>query len=241
LLRYRVRDASSGSYSSCACEPWIAAAPKPSPISTPHRRGVDLFRRNVAPRRLVDDAPDAHDAAAQRHAERTEECARDGAERDPHRGLPRARALEDVAQIFARVLDPADAIGVSGARHVNLPRRRRVVLRRVDAHDLRPTHVVFVFQNQRDRRADRHPAPHAADDPHLVGLDVLPVPAPVAQLAPPRLPEQHRGIDRETARNPFDDPDQRRPMRLPRRKKPQPAHDAPTLLNVTLALSDVSA
>jgi hypothetical protein len=150
--------------------------------------------------------------------------ARNGSERDAHRRLARARAFEHVAQIVVSVLDAADPIGMAGARNVNLTSGRIVVLGRLDAHDLGPPHVILVLENERDRAADRDAAPHAPDDPHLVGLDVLPVPAPEAELPAPRLREQQLRTERQPARNPFDDPNQRRPVRLTRRQKPQSTH-----------------
>ena len=103
---------------------------------------------------------------------------------------------------------------MTGPRNVDGPRRRLIVLGRVDAHDLVPARVVAVLDHECDRAADRLPAAHAGHDPDLVGLDVLAVAAPEAELAPHRLGVERRDVERQAARDPFDDPDQGGPVRL---------------------------
>jgi hypothetical protein len=88
-------------------------------------------------------APDLDPGGQQEHA-------REGAGGNAGGGLARRRALEDVAQVRALVLEAAGEVGVPGTRRVHTP---RLGLRRVErsrVHRALPVDVVAVGDPERD-------------------------------------------------------------------------------------------
>ena len=77
------------------------------------------------------------------------------------------------------IFQSAGKVGVTGAQARHRLGLKAFLGRR---HLGRPVDVVLVFEHERDRAADREPAPHAADDARDVGLDLLPPAAAVAAL-----------------------------------------------------------
>ena len=136
-----------------------SAAPR---IEHAHGRAVDALvqGRDVGvERRLVDDLADAHDAARDRDAEFREQL-RAIAPSATRIAVSRALARSRMSRMSARlVLDPADAIGVTGPRNVD--RARRFALARLGRHDLEPLLMIAVLDVQRDRAAERLAAAHA--------------------------------------------------------------------------------
>src|ERR1700734_759817 len=76
-----------------------------------------------------------------------------------------------------------------------------------DRHYFRPRTPIAVVDDQTDRTAHRPAEAHAGQNANLVGFDVLPISATVAELAPLRLLVQIRGVELDARRNAFDDPE----------------------------------
>jgi len=178
-------------------------------------RRVDPFvqRRDVRIEgRFIDDLADSYHAAGDRDAEFRQQPPRDRTERDAHRRFARAGALEDVAHVGSVVLQPADPVGVSGPGNVDRP--RRFARARLDRHDIEPLLMIAILDVQRDRAADRFAAAHAREDLDLVGLDLHPVSAPVAHLAPQRIGVDVLDRERHAGRHALHDPGQGGPVRF---------------------------
>ena len=143
-------------------------------------------------------------------------------ERDAHRRLARAGALQRVAQIPVAELDGAGQIGVSRARQRHLAAR---IVRWLDRHARGPgLEMVGVLDQHRDRAAQRAPVPDAGEDARHLRLDLHAPAAPVAELAPLQIALEVCGEQRNPRRHPVEDPDQRGPVRFPRGEEAQPGH-----------------
>ena len=68
--------------------------------------------------------------------------------------------------------------------------------------------VVAVRHFQRDRAAERHALPDAAQNIDRIGLDSLPAAAAIPALPPPQLEIDRLEIDRHAGREPVDERDQ---------------------------------
>src|SRR5438105_4877199 len=71
-------------------------------------------------------------------------------------------------------------------------------------HLRRPVHVVLVLEDERHGAADGESAPHAADDPRDVRLDLLPPTAAVATLPAREVAAKVFLADLETGRQTLD-------------------------------------
>ena len=84
--------------------------------------------------------------------------------------------------------------------------------------------MVAVLDHERERRAERPPVPEPREHLHLVRLDLLARAAAVALLAPPEIRVDRRAVEDEPRREPGDDRDERRAVRLACRDEAERAH-----------------
>ena len=183
-------------------------------VEAAHRRGVDAAE--VLEHQAVGlgrpHGADLRDVGDDLDAERAQERLGDRAAGDARRGLARAGALEDVADVGeAELLDPGE-VGVARARQVDLRDRR---LDGPGVHPLLPVRVVAIGDEQRDRAAERAAVADAGGDLGGVALDLHAPAAAVAELA-----ARHVGVDRlqvelEARGEPLDDAGEAGAMRLP--------------------------
>src|SRR5690606_37008772 len=115
---------------------------------------------------------------------------RHGAYRHPRRRLPRARPLQDVAQVVAVVLQAPGQVGMARARTHDGFRRG---LEGLGPHAPDPVLVVAVHDRHRDGAAEGLATAHAAQDAHAVGLDLHAAAAPVALLTTGEVTVDVRG------------------------------------------------
>ena len=195
-------------------------------------RGVRAETRNDAARAHLDDPADgvalgacsvdallevvADDGARDLDADLAEQRLRDGAGGDDHRRVPGTGALEGVAGVGEAVLEHAGEVGVAGPRQRDrlLALAFRLALGRERAHPPRPVLVVAVPDDERERRPERPPVAEARVHLDLVGLDLLARAAAVALLAAAEIRVDRRLVEDEARRQPADDRDQRRAVRL---------------------------
>jgi hypothetical protein len=158
----------------------------------------------------------AEHAALDVDAELAEQRLRDCARRDDHGGVPCARALERVANVGEPELQSAGEIRVARARQSHFPRSlaARLSLRRPRAHPPLPVRVVAVADDERERRPEGASVSQSREDVDLVLLDSLPRAAAVALLTPAEIGVDRLLLQRQPGREPGDDRDERRPMRL---------------------------
>ena len=74
--------------------------------------------------------------------------------------------------------------------------------------------VVAIGHLQRDRAAQRHALPHAAENVDRVGLDPLPPAAAITALPPPQLDVDRLEVDRHAGRKAVDQRNQRFAVRF---------------------------
>src|SRR5919106_54796 len=84
-------------------------------------------------------------------------------------------------------------------------------------HAPRPVLVVAVADDERERRPERAAVPQAREHLDLVRLDLLARAAPVPLLAAAEIRLDRVALEHEPGREPGDDRDERRPVRLARR------------------------
>ena len=123
------------------------------------------------------------------------------------------RALQHVTGVRKVVLQGPGQIGVPWPR-----RSHRLVLGwipRLHRKLLLPVLPVAIHDLDRDRRANRLPVAHAAENVRLVGLDLHAAAAAVALLAPPQFAVHEIEIDRHAGGQSGDQRNQCFPMRLP--------------------------
>ena len=97
----------------------------------------------------------------------------------------------------------------------------RVRLADTDRHRPLPVLPVFVGNEKRNRRAGRHAAPHAADGFRAIRLDRHPPSAAVAPLPAAEVARDRVDVDGQSGGKPFENHDQRPPVRFASREKPQ--------------------
>ena len=149
--------------------------------------------------------------AGDANAGRGQQLTRDRAGRHTRRGLTRARPFEDVPDVGAAVLGDAGEIGMTGPRlrDRRTPRARGVrSRRRPGEHGLLPVHPVAVFDQHRDRPADRLAAADAGDDVGPIGLDRHPSAAAVAALPAPEITGHALEIDTKPGGDAFENHDE---------------------------------
>src|SRR5437773_2456311 len=95
-----------------------------------------------------------------------------------------------------------------------------------------PVDMVLVLEDEGDRAADREAAPHAADDPRKVGLDLLATSAAMSALPPREIPAKIFLADLESGRQSLDHNGQLRAVGLSGRQKPEhePDHRVTTVV-----------
>ncbi len=141
-----------------------------------------------------------------------EDGARDGAGRHARGRFARAGPFEDVAQIFARVLQSAGQIRVTRtrARHRGAVRAAgRVGRVGLDAHRVLPVRPVAVSNFERDRTAERLAAAHARENLRAILLDRHPAAASIPQLSSCEIGREIGRTERHAGRNAFNDHDER--------------------------------
>ena len=155
-------------------------------------------------------AADLRDMGDHVDAERAQEFLAERTDRDAHRRLPRTRALEDIADIAARVFLAAREVGMTRAR-----RRDRLSGRRAERrHAVRPVREITVHDAQRDGAAQRLPETHAGENFRPVLLDLHTAAAPVALLAPRQVAVDRLDIQRKPRRQSLQDGRQTGAVRL---------------------------
>ena len=92
----------------------------------------------------------------------------------------------------------------------------RLALGRPGAHPPLPVRVVAIADDERERRSQRAPVPEAGEHLDPVLLDLLARTAAVALLAPAQVGVDRVAVEHEPGRQPGEDPDERRPVRLAR-------------------------
>ena len=193
---------------------------EPSPGGTPRRAHLDDAADRVALRpRLVDPRCAAllvDRRAGDRDPDRREQCLRDRAGGDVHRGVPGRGALERVPHVVVAVLEHAGEVGVAGPRQRDRLRSLagRLALRRPRRHPPRPVLVVDVADDERERRAERAAVPEPGEHLDPVLLDLLPRRAAVALLAPLQVGVDRLAVELEPGRQAAEDRHERGPVRL---------------------------
>ncbi len=179
-------------------------------------RDVLNGRKHASGRRR---SPDRDHMSNEAHVEGlVEEGARHGAEGYPGGCLAGARALEDVACLGEVVLLHADQVGMARS----WPRERCVAgqaleylgVDGVGRHHLVPFGPLRVRDGHRHGPTDRLPVPHATEEGDGILLELHPGPAAVAEPASGQRCSQVGRRDRHAGRQPLDDRDQGRTVRL---------------------------
>ena len=94
-----------------------------------------------------------------------------------------------------------------------------------DGHPVGPgLGVVGVLDQERQRRSERLPMPHAGKDPRLLRLDGHPAAASVSELATLQVALDVLPQQVEAGGKPVEDPDQGRPMRFAGGEEAEPRH-----------------
>ena len=174
------------------------------------------------------DLPDGDDVAGDRASQCREQTLCDGAARDLRGGLPRAGALDHVADVVEAVQQGSSEVRVAGARHDHPLRGRSAAGRRLHRQHVPPVRGVAVGDEQRQRRSRRPPVTHSSEHTHPVLLDALPVAAAVPALAPAELGVDGGGVDRQTGGTAVEYRRQPGPVRFPSSEVAKSAH-GPTL------------
>ena len=169
-------------------------------------------RAPVAALRARVHAADRHHVSEDPDPELPQERVRHRAERDPHRGLARARALDRRVRVGERVLEHPGQVGVAGPRN---GADRLAVL-----GDHAP-----VLDRHADRRARRLALPDAGHDLRAVALDLHPGAASHASLPPPQIAVDCGGRERDARGDPVEDADEPRAVGLAGRQHAQAAAD----------------
>ncbi len=151
-----------------------------------------------------------------RDADLREQRLGDRAGGDVHRGLARARPLERVANVVVAELERAGEIGVTWTRERDSGRALAgcLALGRPGAHPPGPVLVVAVPDDERERRAEREAVPEPGQHLDLVLLHLLAWAPPIAFAPAAEVGVDRRPVEREAGREPGDDRDERRPVRL---------------------------
>ncbi len=130
---------------------------------------------------------------------------------NPGGGLPRAGALEHVANVVEIVFEDAGQIGVTRTRAhhrgtigAGRPGRRL----RLDVHRVLPVLPILVANEQRHRRARGLAAAHAGQKLGAIGFDRHAAAASIAALAPAQLERDGIEIDRQAGGQPLEDRDE---------------------------------
>ena len=135
---------------------------------------------------------------------------------DEDRRVPRAGALERVADVLVAELEHAGEVGVARPRqrHRLRPLARRLALRRPRTHPPRPVLVVAVADDERERRPERAAVAEPGEHLDLVLLELLPRAAAVALLAAAEVGVDRGAVEHEPGGQAGQDRDERRPVRL---------------------------
>ena len=161
----------------------------------------EFLRRQVGNRR--DDAADLDDVTTDSDAEDGKELLRQPAHGHPRSRLPRAGPLQHRPRVVETVLDHTGVVGVAGAGH-----RQAGQVARGPA--VAPVGPIAVDDAQRDRGARRPAGDDAAQDLHLVPLDLHPPAATVAGLPPGQVAVDRLHIHLQSRRQPLHDGNQAR-------------------------------
>ena len=148
--------------------------------------------------------------------DRREERLRDRARGDGDGGVARARALERVADVGEAVLLRPGEVGVPRPRqrHRLRPLAGRLAFGRPRAHPPLPVRVVAIPDDERQWRSERPPVPEPREHLDRVRLDLLAWAATVALLAPAEVAVDRLAVEHEPGREPTQDRDERRAVRL---------------------------
>ncbi len=153
-------------------------------IGAPHLRGLralpDLLPGQLEPSDA--DAADLRHVAQDRDPELGEQTPGDAGDRDPRRGLARARALENIADVVMAVLHGAGEIGVAGSR-AGHRLGGRAGGRGAHGHGALPVIPVAVLDREGDRATKGQAPPDACGEMSLIALDLHAAAAPVPALA----------------------------------------------------------
>ena len=154
--------------------------------------------------------------ALDRDADLREQRLRDRPGGDVHCSLARARPLERVADVVVAELERAGEIGVTRTRERDGGRALAggLALGRPRAHSPGPVLVVAVPDDERERRAEREAVPEPGEHLDLVLLELLARAPPVAFAPAAQVGVDRGSVEREAGREPGDDRDERRPVRL---------------------------
>ena len=171
---------------------------------------------SIAASQLLALAADLEHRARDRDPELAQQRLRDRAGGDVDRGVPRARALERVADVLVAVLEHAGEVGVAGPRqrHRLRPLPRRLALGRPRVHPPLPVLVIAVADDERERRPERAPVAEAGEHLDLVLLELLARAAAVALLAAVEVGVDRGAVEHEPGGKAGQDRDERRPVRL---------------------------
>ena len=170
-------------------------------------------------RRAHGNLADPHDVRDHRDPELGEQRLAEHAQRDPHRGLARARPLEHVADVVEPVLLRPREVRVAG------PGAREALRRVRDAFDRHQVPVLLfplrVLDRDPDRAAQREAVTDAGDDLEPVAFELLPTAPPVAVPPPRELGRDLLGRDRDPGRKTLEHADERLPVGFTGREQAQ--------------------
>ena len=127
----------------------------------------------------------------------------------PRRRLARGSTFQHIAQIARVVFQSTGQIGMTRPRPFDAARFLRREVLRLNRHHLSPVGPVFVFDHQRQRRAERQTMTNTAENLDAVLLDLHPRAAAIALLPPRELVIDLLNIDGHARGQTFDDRDQR--------------------------------
>jgi hypothetical protein len=168
---------------------------------------------------------DGHHVREHVDAHRREELPAHGADGRARRRLPRARPLEDVAEVMPVVLEASREVGVSGARPgEGLGRLGHDAGR----HPIEPVLVVAVQHRDGDGPAECLAAAHPDEELDPVGLDLHAAAAPVPALPAGEVHVDVLGQEREPRGDPLDDRGEPRAVGFPGRHEAEASHRAGT-------------